>query len=336
MVNFKTINMKIFKTLVLAFFFVLIWNSKYALAQSTGPIILETTLLKADYGNQIMVKGLVEKNNLVLIYINGEYYGFANISNNDPELNSFSYLSPLIKNKTEYNYKVFAIARNQDNLKLSPLTESSISSIIEESSFKATDKDATTYLKPSDKTAPKKYSIPAPTLITPKGNIGEYKPIISGFSKNQTKVKLFIDNNFENEFWVNDNDSGTASFKYTPEKELTRGLHFVHATAMDKNNYESKNSNILYFFIADPQYLATSTSINEGDQASSSAFQKNKEATGTKNLINKEKSINSALNLSLFFLFVLGVIIWIITTNLELKKDNPNNEPLKKEEGKKS
>lgn len=317
--------MKILKPLFFVLFLLLIWNSKDALAQNNKPTILETTLLKASYGDQLMINGLVEKNNQVLIYINGNYYGFANISNNDPDINSFSYLSPVIKRVSDYNYKIFAIARNLDSLNLSALAESGISSIIEQSSIEQADKKPSEQLRPKpDKT--KEEQVPAPILITPKGNIGEYKPIISGFSKNQTKINLYIDNALETEFWVEDDNSGTASFKYTPVKELKRGLHLVYAIATDKNGRKSKNSNFLYFFIADPKYIATSTSLVQETPAQPSVFQKTENTASSSNQKENTKPINSALNLSLFILFIVGVIIWIITTNLELKKEKAKTE----------
>lgn len=306
--------------------FFLLWTNQAVLAETQNPIILETTLLKAEYGDQVMVTGLVKPNNLVLIYINGVYSGFAKTSTNDPDMDNFSYLSSIIKNSSSHKYKVFAIARNQDSLELSGPTESPVSTIIESSSLAAADKKSSEILKPNhnskDEDKQTTQSVSAPTLITPTGNIGEYKPIISGFSKNQTKISLFIDNILETEFWVLDQQSGTANFRYTPEKELSRGVHFVNAIAIDKDNNKSKSSNFLYFYIADPKYLATSSNIiQEENNPSISQKTNTPTTTSSSESESKTKTINSALNISLFILFILGVIIWITTTNRQLKRD---------------
>jgi hypothetical protein len=307
--------MKKFKVLFLSLFFLLLWTSQKALAQTEAPIILESALLKAEYGDQIMVKGLVKPNNLVLIYINGKYYGFAKNTTNDPEIDSFSYLSPVIKNNPNHEYKVFAISRNPENFEMSSQTESAVSTIIEPSSLVTANKPKPSVLKPSitTKEVKKEEVVSAPTLITPTGNIGEYKPIISGFSKNQTEVKIFIDNVLETKFWVLDQESGNANFRYTPEKELPRGVHFTYAIATNKNGIESKKSNFLYFYIADPKYLATST--NTSQESPSPVLQKTNEATSSILISEKTKTINSALNISLLVLFIFGVFIWIITLN---------------------
>jgi len=316
--------MKTLKIAILALALSIAWNISSAKAETPKPSILETSILKADYGDQISVKGLAPKNSQVLIYINGSYYGFANISDNDPELNNFSYLSPVIKDRRDNEYSVLAIARDQDRYQLSSPVESKNFSIIKQSYLEVTPEKPGEKIKavaPATKPVQEKI-VPAPILITPKGNIGEYKPIISGFSKNDTSIKIYIDDIFEAELWASDTGQEKFGFKYSPNNELSRGMHSVYAIALDKERTESKKSNVLYFFIADPQYIATTSTSD--DQSGQEVVQPNndqEEATSSTPPITKSKKVNSAFNISLFILFFIGVLIWVITTNIELKKN---------------
>jgi hypothetical protein len=331
--------MKSIKLLVFIYCLLLLFTARQALAQTPSPTILETTLLKADYGDQIMVKGLASKDVAVLIYINGSYNGLANISNNDPDLNNFSYLSPIIEPSSSNNHSVTAISRNLKDFSLSSPTESKVFSVIEQSYFKKTDQPKNPVLKPSPKTNEDELTVPAPKLIAPTGNINDNRPVISGFSKNETIVKLYIDNIPEAEILVKNDNSGTAKFKYTPSRDLSRGLHFVYAVATNLKGKESVKSNLLYFFISQPQFTATSSAAEiktEQPQISVESINdiptQEKEQTVPKGKV--QKIIGPALNISLLVLFALGVVIWIITTNMELKKERSeekksNDQPKK-------
>jgi hypothetical protein len=329
--------MKSLKNIAIISLFSIFFLFDAALAETEQPTILETTLLKADYGEQIMVKGLVEKDCLVLTYLDGVFYGFANITNNDPEINSFSYLSPVLKKQGNDEHSVLVIARNQKTLEMSSPAESKNFSIIKQSSLDvAKDKDATQeVIKPKRPVVTTKTIVPAPTLITPKGDIGEYKPIISGFSKNDTQITIYIDNLEEAKLVVNNHQSGTANFSYTPKRELTRGVHFTYATAKDFNGNESSKSNFLYFFIANPQSLATSSVELIEDAFTSSTETSLSPTTSSSTVLNKTRTkiVSSAFNISLLLLFVVGVIIWMATTNADLrhgKKEKKSDEGIDK------
>ncbi len=286
-----------------------------------------------------MVNGLTSKKSAVLIYINGSYSGLANISNNDPDLNNFSYLSPVIKDFPDHKYTVTAIARDLESLTLSSPTESKVISVIEQSYIKKTDtpkqetiikQNTATNSNPNNKQEEK---LKAPTIITPKGNINESRPLISGFSKNQTKVKIYIDGRLEAMVSVKDKESGTGSFEYRPDKDLDRGLHFISSSAINDKGLESDNSNILYFFISKPQTIATSTITSPDDTQPQITIElNNSNGTTTSSTIDLKKSkiAGSAFNISLLILFAIGVIIWIITTNMELKNGHKEKGEIKK------
>lgn len=90
---------------------------------------------------------------------------------------------------------------------------------------------------------------PAPTIIKTVVNKGTSanQPFITGLAKNNSKVRIFIDNKLNGEFLVINDASGTAHFSYKPFLPLAPGRHMVYATAVDMRGKESLWSNIHYF-----------------------------------------------------------------------------------------
>jgi hypothetical protein len=143
-----------------------------ALAQTSAPIILNTTLIERLDGRQIIVDGLIVPNNSVLIYINGFYYGLANISQNDDDWLNFSYTSPVLKESGPFS--VFAIAKNPNSNELSAIVESQISTIIKQGVLESKKEQGAVITKPQLPKTESKSQVPIIDLIE---NIGEYKPI---------------------------------------------------------------------------------------------------------------------------------------------------------------
>jgi hypothetical protein len=92
--------------------------------------------------------------------------------------------------------------------------------------------------------------LPAPTLLSVKTNnkaVGQ--PTIVGLTKNNTSVKIYLDQKLIGEIAPDNNQSGTTNFAFKPDLTLTAGQHLVYTTAIDKHSKESKLSNPIYFQI---------------------------------------------------------------------------------------
>lgn len=325
---FITISQKVLTfsiyLLILFTFGIPAYAQNEALVESDSPIILETAKIQESGQNYILVKGLVKPGHEALIYINGSYNGLANISQGNTDFSLFNYLSPNIKDAN--NTEVSVIARNQETRLFSSPSQAHVNSIIE--------KTVLSQPAPKETISPTKHVILAPILKTPKQKDCEISPYISGFSKNQTTVKIFIDNKPYASLPATSKVAESAFFSYTPSVSLDRGQHFVYAIAEDKNGNTSPRSNLLTFCISAPQTISTSTP-EERELISDSnttpalddpnlVFQKTKfqeKATTSKALASGVK-----INLFLFELFVLIVIIWIVFVNKELLEDNKSQE----------
>ena len=91
--------------------------------------------------------------------------------------------------------------------------------------------------------------LPAPLILKSVVNreTSASRPFIVGLSKNDCKIKFFIDNKYNGELTVKNHTSGTANFAYKPRTPLIRGSHSVYAVAVDKRGKESLRSNTLIF-----------------------------------------------------------------------------------------
>lgn len=298
-----------------------------AVAESDSPIILETAKIQEDGQLYVLAKGLVKPNYEVLIYINGAYNGLANISQGNANFSLFNYLSPNIKDTN--NTEIMAIARNQETRLLSSPAQAEVNSTIEKTVLSQT--------VPKETINPVKHVVLSPILKTPKQKNCENKPYISGFSKNQTTVKVFIDNKLYTSVPAISKVAEIAFFSYVPSVSLDRGQHFVYAIAEDRDGNLSPKSNILTFCVSAPQTIATSTPEDIGlisDSITTIApddtelvFQKTNSpegATGT--TANSPSKPGIKINLFFFGLFVLIIIVWIVFVNKELLEDNKNQE----------
>jgi hypothetical protein len=294
-----------------------------ALAETYKPTILETTVLKADYGDQVMVKGLSSKNSIVLVYINGSYYGLANISNNDPDLNNFSYLSPVLTGVKNNNYTVLAIARDQETLELSSPAEGKVSSVIEKSYLEKTEsikKPTNQTIKQNVKTD--KEEVLAPTLLSPKGNVSTNKPVISGHGELGQKIRLFIDDQDFIEIRIKSDSAGSANFEIQPNTELSSGLHFAYAVAINENGDFSKNSNLLSFIVQNSDGKVygekiQNPSINTTTTPNNTALVDKNATSSLASSSSVSQKIGTAFNLSLLIIFAIGAILWVIILKIE-------------------
>lgn len=109
---------------------------------------------------------------------------------------------------------------------------------------------------------------PAPTILETVVNnkTNASQPFIAGVAKNNSKVRVFIDNKLNGEFLVGSHVSGTAHFNYKPFLPLSQGRHMIYATAVDPRGKESIWSNIHYFTVG-KEIVEQVSQTENGDQA---------------------------------------------------------------------
>lgn len=97
-------------------------------------------------------------------------------------------------------------------------------------------------------------AVPAPTLIAPdeKTVTADLRPLIIGLTKDNTLVKVFIDNVFNGQTEILRNPSGTANFAHRPAQNLNRGFHTFWVRAENAFGQPSAESRTLNFIIELP------------------------------------------------------------------------------------
>lgn len=285
-----------------------------------SPTIVETEPERNIDGIQASsVKGLTVKNTEILVYLDGKFVDFANVSNTGKETESFFYgFSEAIKK----DQNPMVIARDKTSLVLSPPVEVDLKVAelpaptlisIGKNSISGDPKPIITGLsvsntfvqiyidgiyngktelirhesgtanfayKPFLNLALGEHSISlkaespdgrisglskafsfkieepmsAPTLILPeKKEITNENFLITGLSKNNSRIKIFLDHKQVKSFNVINHESGTANFYYKNEEKLERGDHLIYAVAVDLSGKESSWSNIFYFNFKEPE-----------------------------------------------------------------------------------
>jgi len=280
------------------------------------------------------ITGLVNNWSFTHIYIDGVYNGRTEILSHESGTANFAY-KPFLDLGVG-PHKVWAVAEDDSGRK------SGVSNILE---FKVE--------KP----------MPAPTLFYPVVNSDtKYnQPFIVGLAKNNSVIKVFIDNKLTGQFEVVNYPSGTADFAFKLEV-LARGNHSVYTTAIDSRGKESEQSNIVYFSVRQPVIaqgareerggligkieepisesgqksplvIFPSGDIEKGESISREAaigaegriMEEEKSAFG---LVDESEQAQGKLgiNLIIFIIFVLGVIGWIFWVNRELAREQRESE----------
>lgn len=177
-----------------------------------------------------LITGLTAPDTEVLIYIDGTFEAIANINATKTATNNFYYLPEDDLDSGEYSVAV--IARDKTSMVLSVFSASVEFSVAD---------------------------LPAPTLLAPNKNAltSEIKPVITGLSKNNTTVHIFIDGVINGNTGIISNESGTANFAYDPFLNLSIGQHQVSAVAVGEDGRKSKISNVLNFNIEAPMPAPT-------------------------------------------------------------------------------
>jgi len=190
-----------------------------------APIIIEIDQGEAKKLARPLITGLTQLGTEVMIYIDGEYVGLAEINRENTKTDNFYF--QLAKALSAGQHTVTAIAQDRTSLVLSPLSE--------EFEF---------YIP----------SLPAPTLIKPNEQTvtGKVKPLITGLTVNGSLAHIYIDGVYNGKTEILTHSSGTANFAYVPFLNLGVGQHTAWAIAEDESGRKSQISNVLNFRIEEP------------------------------------------------------------------------------------
>ena len=259
-----------------------------------------------------LIMGLIPSGNNALIYIDGIYNGKLTDLDHESGTANFAY-KPFL-NLSYGNHSVWAVTEDKNGNK------SGKSDII---NFR---------VEPP---------MPAPTLFEPVVNSETVaaKPYIVGVAKNDSLVKIYIDNKLSGEVKVGQHKTGAVSFAHKPKADLTSGSHTAYTVATDSRGKASVKSNVVKFAVVKPAAVQVKTEVKKDAPAKSAQDKKDSLKTEektdepiAKNDKNKqdeqktevkpeENKKKLSLNLIIFIAFLSGVIGWIIWVNKELVKE---------------
>ena len=169
--------------------------------------------------------GLTAAGTDVLVYIDGNFAGLADVVSQNTITDNFVFEYPTMP--TAGVHSVYAVSRDRESLLVSAPT------------------------------AARQFTIavlPAPTLIAPNIDTvtAKVKPLITGLSRSDTFVNIWIDGVYNGKTGYLTDASGTAHFAYRPFLNLTRGEHTATAVAEDRFGRKSSDSNVLHFRVEAP------------------------------------------------------------------------------------
>lgn len=189
-------------------------------------------IIKLIGGENFSLSGTAPAGSEVLIYLDGNFAGQAETKTSAKTEPSFNFQYKSAQKLTDGTHTVMAVAKDKNSLVLSAPTS--------EVKFTVN-------------------AIPAPTLIAPneKTITADLKPLVSGLTKDNTLVKIFIDDVYNGKTEILNNESNTANFAYKPFLNLSRGWHKVYAIAEDGAGRVSQMSEVLRFNIELPMPAPT-------------------------------------------------------------------------------
>lgn len=189
-------------------------------------------IIKLIGGENFSLSGTAPAGSEVLIYLDGNFAGQAETKTSAKTEPSFNFQYKSTQKLTDGTHTVMAVAKDKNSLVLSAPTS--------EVKFTVN-------------------AIPAPTLIAPneKTITADLKPLVSGLTKDNTLVKIFIDDVYNGQTGILNNNSGTANFAYQPLANLSRGWHKVYAIVEDGAGRVSQMSEVLRFNIELPMPAPT-------------------------------------------------------------------------------
>jgi hypothetical protein len=216
---------KLFLFSIFAVFSIFIGNQVSAETEISRPVILEVKKMGGKYLNRPLITGLTPHKTEVLVYLNGEFSGLAHVNASATQTDNFYYqpVAPLSSGE----YEVSVIARDKTSLVLSA---------------------------PSQIASFKIFDLSAPTLVAPNQDTvtAKVKPFITGLTRTDTRVHIFIDGVYNGKTDFVQSDNETADFFYKPFLNLSVGEHNVWAIAEDRAGKKSIQSQVVRFKIEEP------------------------------------------------------------------------------------
>ena len=290
-------------------------------------------------GQGFSVSGTVSSDEDIMIYVDDQWIGEVKGIPIDRTIDMFDFISKKVL--TVGMHKVIAVAKDPTSLVLSPPSTEMIfeTKVLLPLTLEVAEEEIFTELP-----------LPAPTLFEPVVNnqTSAKQPFIVGLAKNNSNIKVFINEELDGEFRVENHESGTANFAYLPSKLLTKNKYLVYTTTTDDYGRESCKSNIISFTIKQPQIAQAAeedrqdavATINEKTQTKiNQPVVISKENGGVEEMEveiiggEQEPAVGGAINenkikqgklridLMIFLLFFVGVLSWLFWVNRELIKE---------------
>jgi len=288
-----------------------------------APTLIEPNVKLAISTNRPRITGLTNSGTYVEIYIDGQYDGKTDVLTDISGTADFFYIPQ--RDLLIGQHYIYGIAVNVKGER----------SVVSEK--------ATFYIEPK---------LPAPILKDPVVNKDDASTVeVIGWSKNDLRINLYVDDKYIGSTQVQNAESGTGSFVYKINKPLTNGGHLVYTIAIDSRGKTSDRSNYVYFFAGEnlepsigetaaeePKINETQVLSDKDVENSRSSMDKDsvennvldvilnrdeKTSTGSSGMINESKENQSKLkwDVTIFILFLLAVIVWIFWVNKELIKE---------------
>lgn len=179
-----------------------------------APTMIEPTETTITGNVKPYIKGLLPSGTFARIYIDGIYNGKTEILEHRSGTANFAY-KPFLNLEPGY-HTAWAVTETENGKK------SKISNVL---NFKIEN------------------PYPAPVLFNPV--VSQNQQFIVGLAKNDSKIKVFIDQRLYGEFLVKNHESGTANFAYIAPSNISNGAHIIFTTATDSRGKESVWSNIV-------------------------------------------------------------------------------------------
>lgn len=273
-----------------------------------APILVAPTDSSRAIQSKPLIAGLAKNDSLIKVFIDGQLNGQFQIKNHASGTANFSY-EPFLNLKPGWHeaYATATDARGKQSLRSNLLR------------FDV------------------EYPMPAPILLEAVVNekTTSARPWLTGLSKNDALIRIYIDGKDDGQFKVKNDQSGTADFSYRTYYDLKPGQHTAYAVAISQSGKESRYSNVLTFTVPAPAQVAsptdqgqpevkgeeTGTPTTGGDDASANTdTNNNTNATATGE--SKEEGGNWPVVIGLL---ILAVVLIIVIDSLVRRRRLPDS-----------
>lgn len=236
-------------------------NKKIPAIELKAPSLITVKEIKTDQGNEINIKGTTQRNTNVLLYLNGSYQSAATIKASLAE-DKYIFEGIITGNINPGQHILTAISQNKNSKRLSPPTNYTFQATpILQADKNIKNKENKKEVKSNSYPTKPPIVVPTPTIINPKNNNTAFysPPIIKGFTVNNTRVSILIDDRLSGRTKYLKDPSGTAYFEYKLPETLKKGSHNLQIMTENEDNVNSKKTKKIFFSILDPLSIPTIT-----------------------------------------------------------------------------